>query len=269
MNIVKQIKLLVLVLAPAYLIGMEQDFGSWTTIDKKGSPVVLEWHRAVEGQINLEDAGLVLSQILPVMAEAFADKALLFLEEVEENYQVKQEYAATVKDLYDSRPGELESLIEVANKYKNDRNKRVELALQSFKQGIESQSPKSETSHQCSQKDFPDQTFVVMAKTQTGDVLGYAIFRVKAEFEKDNVELDELAVSPSAQGRGLARFLTSSILKLVPTTKRLFLGALIWNKPAQEAYKALGFNVYEQERYAINFEIQGEMLELMKSAITF
>ena len=233
---------------------VQQASGSWDAIDKKGNKITLEWHKAVEGQEISKSEKQVLSQILPVMADAFADKALLFLEEVDGTLQIMKKYAAEVEDLYKNRPGELKRLINIANQYKNDRKKRVELTLKSLQQMVEQQEPKETNVSQNSKKDFPDQTFIVMAKNQKNVVLGYAIFRIKAEFAKNNVELDELAVAPAAQGCGLGGLLTTSILKLAPDTKRLFLGALIWNEPAQKAYKALGFSVYEQEGCSINFE---------------
>ena len=97
---------------------------------------------------------------------------------------------------------------------------------------------------------------VVMAKNggiDKDEVLGCVVFDLMPEVEEGEVELEPLAVLPSAQGRGLSRKLIFSILKIRPETKQIRLGTAIWNTKARQVYKFLGFVEDKIEKFSVEY----------------
>ncbi|MFA6535118.1 MAG: GNAT family N-acetyltransferase [Candidatus Babeliales bacterium] len=70
MNISKRVQILVLVLVPAGLLGMEH--GSWTEQDKTGNNILIEWHKFTDYQKLLE----LEKELIPVMIAAFSHQTL-------------------------------------------------------------------------------------------------------------------------------------------------------------------------------------------------
>lgn len=85
MNIFKQIQLLILVLIPVCLMGMNQ--GSWIDHDKQGNSVLIEWRKITDYQKLLEAE----RELVPVMAAAFQHEKKM-AETVAENTVLAAKY---------------------------------------------------------------------------------------------------------------------------------------------------------------------------------
>ncbi|MDZ4099349.1 MAG: N-acetyltransferase [Methylophilaceae bacterium] len=72
--------------------------------------------------------------------------------------------------------------------------------------------------------------------------LGYAHYAIRNTNPLGTITLDELAVAPSAQRRGIAKLLVSSIYKIMPQVARIELYVRPTNRQAQAAYLSYGFN---------------------------
>lgn len=72
-------------------------------------------------------------------------------------------------------------------------------------------------------------------------IIGTATFFVMPAYGHGDVRVTSIAVTPSAQGRGLGKLLMSSIFKVVPSTQRIFLSTRITNETALKAYRSWGF----------------------------
>lgn len=83
--------------------------------------------------------------------------------------------------------------------------------------------------------------FVIAKDKVTGNRLGFIQFLIKQEYPYGTVNLGNLAVDESARNRGLGKLLVSSLFKLLPATKNVFLYTRPSNIVAQKAYLAYGF----------------------------
>ncbi|HBS47649.1 TPA: hypothetical protein DEO28_04790 [Candidatus Dependentiae bacterium] len=93
------------------------------------------------------------------------------------------------------------------------------------------------------QKEGPlnETNFIVTSKELDGTILGFTIFHIQSDSRLGYVELEPLCIHPSAQGRGLSRFLVFSILKILPEIKEIGLITDMSNIQAITVYKKLGF----------------------------
>lgn len=239
MKILKRIQILVLILLPVCLMGM--DNGYWIEADKLGKNVTIEWHKATDYKTSFAWA----EKLTPIMAEVFADEPRdlrAFL--LDDTLQVKKEYANIVKSFSPEEREELDWKISISDA---DRELRVE----AIKQRLQKQNEPAKAHFQ---EQDPITTFVVVAKNNDNDLLGFAIFRLPPNDTVASLVL--LGVAPSAQGKGLARSLVFSILKLMPTTKYISLCTEIWNTKAQAVYTKLGFTVCRQKGSYVSFEYE-------------
>ena len=208
------------------------------------SPVTLEWHKTTDHATMVE----LQKEALPVVAEAFADEERTFL--LDDNLKLKKEYAYLGK-----KDSPEDTNLKIANNLL-DREKRVEFSRQQWEQWFQTTAQ--------SMKDLPFTYFFVMAKNSVGDILGFTAFYSSpmltkffpefGEYKEEDVVLEPIAITPSAQGIGLARPLIFSILRLVPETKRILLGTRIWITNALETYNKLGFTEYKREGIGVKFK---------------
>ena len=88
----------------------------------------------------------------------------------------------------------------------------------------------------------PDLHIFVAAKDgQTKALLGFIEFFVTPTYPFGDIKSPSFAIAPSEQNRGLGKLLMSSILKIAPKCKRIFLSTRITNEIARKAYAAWGF----------------------------
>lgn len=255
MSIFKKIQALLLVLFPACSCGIKETSGTWPMLDKKGepimfqgSPVALEWYKTTDHATMVE----LQKQVLPVLAEAFADEVKVFL--LDDQFQLKKEYLEILgaKDKPGGDSGE-NPFVATA---RLDRAKRVEFSRQQWEQWFQTTAQ--------SMKDIPFTYSFVMAKDSKSNVLGVTAFYTSPKlttffpefdaYTEDDVVLEPIAISPAAQGIGLSRPLVFSILRLAPETKRILIGTRIWITNAVAMYNKLGFTEYKRKGIGVKFK---------------
>ncbi len=100
--------------------------------------------------------------------------------------------------------------------------------------------------------------FVSVKEKGTQQILGLVAFSIRTNFNVWQIKVTHLAVGPTAQKRGLATLLMSSIFTIVPKVKSLFLCTRITNKPAQRAYSSWSFerdlNPKQDPHYKFNLD---------------
>lgn len=234
---------------------MQEISGSSPAFDKKGepiifegSPVTLEWHKTTDHTTMVA----LQKRALPIVEEAFADEEIKFL--LDDKLQIRKEYADVVMPTPHS-----ESTPAVSpDSFSLDRAKRVEFSRHAWGQWFQATAQ--------SMKDLPFTYFFVMAKNSKGTILGFTAFYISPmltkffpEFDvytEGDVVLEPIAITPAAQGIGLARPLIFSILRLVPETKRILLGTRIWITNAIAMYNKFGFTEYKREGVNVKFKYQ-------------
>lgn len=83
--------------------------------------------------------------------------------------------------------------------------------------------------------------FVTANDKQSNKTLGMIQFIISPSFAQGSVKAALFGVIPSEQNRGLEKLLMSSIFKLKPETKHIFLHTRTTNVKAIHAYKTWGF----------------------------
>lgn len=243
MNILKRIQFLVL-LCPIALMGAMKpvDAGVMPALDKTGkqilwnnAPVTLEWHRVTEVKAFFD----LYEPLIPTYAQAFADVTRdLLLDETFKH--VRKEYVAAVEALPQEVREELDIKIKLATA---TREERVNHMQQDLVQTIQ-----KERAYLLAHPELNPEAgsaFIVIARSKWNDILGFALFKMLPDDAKiGSIELDELAIAPIAQKRGLARPLAFSVAAIAPEIKRIYLGTKLWNTTAQGVYKALGFKEF-------------------------
>lgn len=103
--------------------------------------------------------------------------------------------------------------------------------------------------------------FVVTVKDVGSDnILGFTIFRSKPKFEDPRcVQLEPLAIIPTAQGRGLSRILARSIFEISSEYNHIVLIVRRENTKAQAVYKALGFTTYQEHEICLVLEYKANI----------
>lgn len=84
--------------------------------------------------------------------------------------------------------------------------------------------------------------FVIIKDKATEKSVGVIQFIITPEFAQNNIKAALYGVIPSAQNRGLEKVLMSSIFKLRPDVKRIFLHTRSTNQQAIHDYENWGFN---------------------------
>ena len=199
-------------------------------LDKHGSPITLEFYHFTDGKE--ETLSKIVTPIFCVNAEAF-DKELVMFREFfidEETEGIKSDFAQAFEQL----PPELQQATKEKIRVGGlDKDSRVAWILNSYQEGL------------CIKKWVTAHPYVVIAK-EGSSVLGMALFcdtslEEGLELPVNAVYLDELAVTPVAQGRGIGKLLVFSPLEVVPETTQIFLDTGVWNTTAQGFYKQVGF----------------------------
>ena len=82
---------------------------------------------------------------------------------------------------------------------------------------------------------------VVVKDQKTGELLGFAQFMMRPNYPAGDVKVTYLGVDPACQRRGLGAVLVSSIFKIRPEITRIFLSTRVTNEGAIAAYRRWGF----------------------------
>ncbi len=87
-----------------------------------------------------------------------------------------------------------------------------------------------------------DVCYVVTVKEQkTNTLRGFITFMMRANYTQGDTKVMSFAVDQTHQNRGLGKLLMSSMLKIAPDVKRIFLCTRVTNDPALKAYRSWGF----------------------------
>ena len=87
--------------------------------------------------------------------------------------------------------------------------------------------------------------FVSVKNEKSDELLGFISFLIIPEYVVGDVKCIAFAVKPEEQNRGLGKLLMSSICKIIPDLKRIFLCTRTTNIIAQKAYFNWGFIKYQ------------------------
>ncbi|MCK4499324.1 hypothetical protein KAU11_02420 [Candidatus Babeliales bacterium] len=82
---------------------------------------------------------------------------------------------------------------------------------------------------------------VTAKNVRTKELLGFAMFSIAPTLPRGTVKIIHIDIKQKAQDGGLEKLLTSSIFKILPNTKRLFLGTRPTNKNVIENFNSWGF----------------------------
>ncbi len=193
--------------------------GPWKVQDKKKNTVI------IEGEVISKNSNIIYSdKDLKTVALMCANSIQGTHVELTKSYPLAWLYFK-IRELY---------------KWESDKDRLYGLYTKKILQ-------KNNTSPYC--------IFTVSEFSSDGDkkLLGCILLRIIYKNNTyESVELDTIVVNPKAQGRGLSTILISSIFKLLPKTKRIFLDVLCTNKKAIGIYESFGFIKYENNNEELN-----------------
>jgi GNAT superfamily N-acetyltransferase len=227
----KILKLLMLVFLHSTILPGAQPSqinGALNAVDKEGTQVTLNWIKVESYETFLDLA----KHIFPLAAEAFADETRNFL--LDDKLQIRQEYRSAVEKLCEEKQEKEKFEAHLAIARYDDRKQRVAAKLRSFEQRYESLW--------ATKWSITKPLVVTVFNAITKELLGWTTFHC---IDQNCVQLDQLAIAPEFQNRGLAKLLIFSILKIVPETTCIYVNTALWNLRAHASYEKLGFKMIE------------------------
>jgi ribosomal protein S18 acetylase RimI-like enzyme len=217
--------------------------GSFSAHDKSGVSVVLEW---VKTDMMAPEFAALMANAWEVARPTYTAVEMQFLKahpEVVSQDDYFKSFQQSFKDLFSNGPQAVDW--QAAQEH-------METVL---KQAFVFDT--SRFSEELIKKFSQDQYFFVSVKDkESGAILGFVTFLIRPGYAAGDIKVSTLAVAPSAQKRGLATLLMSSIFKLHPSLKRIFLCTRVTNETAIRAYKSWGFthdtNPVQEPHYTFN-----------------
>jgi ribosomal protein S18 acetylase RimI-like enzyme len=211
--------------------------GAWTTTDKKGELVTVEIERINPGVAGIKERLLGLGDIY---AQASYEPDMATLERFPSIYLLPEVWLLYVKMLFRGQTYQ-DFIKESFGKELDERLAATENTL-----------------------------YVATAKDVNHLVQGFVFFTIKPTYEPGSMYLSHLMINSSHQGRGLGKFLMSSIFNVRTDIKRLFLETSKANDKAITVYKNMGFVVSEESDYGVGFEYlpaQCDRLQLLARSL--
>jgi ribosomal protein S18 acetylase RimI-like enzyme len=206
--------------------------GSWTTTDKKGESVTIEIERINPGVAGTKERLLGLGDIY---AQASYEPDMATLERFPSIYLMPKVWLLYINMLL--RGQTYQDFIKES--YSKELDERLAAVENVF--------------------------YVATAKDVNHAVQGFVFFTIKPTYEPGSMYLSHLMIYPSHQGRGLGKFLMSSIFNVRTDIKRLFLETSKANDKAIAVYKALGFTVSDESDYGLEFEYLPERCAILQT----
>lgn len=195
-----------------------QKEGRFTSVDSKGTPILLEWHSVntwspefIEISKSLNDVWV--TQLTPVEVDY---------------YKTHTEEIMTSEHLQSFRPLLVQGIEHV------DWQKFSATMAELLRDFCEADLKAFFGEHDMS-------IFVKVSDQGTHKLLGAIQYIIKQSFPYGTVNLGNLAIVESARNRGLGKLLTSSLFKILPETTTIFLYTRTTNEIAQKAYSSYGF----------------------------
>ncbi len=196
---------------------MNKKSGTFIAKDSLNNPIILEW-KEVQG--HTDELAQTIRGLAEIIAPSYTQTEVEFAqkkpEEVPNDFMLKT----------------LTSLLEqgVENVDWDLFQKKTENHLRQF---FANTDWKSSSGAQ-------DVHFFVTAKDESNKPLGVIQFFTTPDFEKDTIKAALFGVIPTAQNHGIEKLLMSSIFRLQPEVKRIFLHTRSTNITAIDAYKEWG-----------------------------
>lgn len=204
--------------------------GSFQAKDKHGKPVILEWKKLTVQSTEFPET---MKNICDIACAAYTPVETLFLKKYSDQ-KTHEEYCKSFDTLFKNSPQEPEW-----NDFKHALEVKDWVTVEAIMPLVIKQIYTMDYSKFGSS---PDLHFFVTAKDiKTKALLGFIEFFITPEYPSGDVKSPSFAIAPSEQNRGLGKLLMSSILKIVPECKRIFLSTRITNDISQKAYSAWGF----------------------------
>jgi len=198
--------------------------GQFSAVDKGGNPVTLEWH--IFNLLSPECAQSMAS-VWEVAAQAYVPVEVQFLRAfpevvgAEPYFKPFEPLFAHDVESVDWRQAQqvMQSLLK--NSFVYDLTTLPAEVTAQFAQDL------------C--------VFVTVKDTQAGTLLGFMTFMIRPDYAFGTVKVYTAGVVPVAHNRGLGKLLMSSIFRIIPTVKHIFLCTRVTNENALRAYRAWGF----------------------------
>lgn len=199
-------------------------FGKFSAKDKQGIPVILEWYKT---SIVSMDFAASMKEVWEFARDAYTPVEMQFLKAFPDVVG-KEPYFKSFEQLFQQGVANVDW-------------KAAEETMQSILQGHFVFDP-SKFPEQVIKMYESDQVFLVVVKDKaTGKSLGFITFMVRANYPVGDVKVMSFAMDTAHQKRGLGKLLMSSIFKIVPDIKRIFLCTRVTNDTALKAYSSWGF----------------------------
>ena len=207
----------------------EQKTDFFVAQDKAGATIVLEWHKT---NIVSPDFAKLMKEAWTFARDAYVPVEMDFLKAFPEVVGTEP-YFTPFETLF--RDG-------VTHVDWNAAEKITEAILQGHFVFDPAQFPK-----QVIEMFGQDTTIFVAAREQsTGKMLGFIAFLIRANYVAGDVKVMSFAVDVAHQKRGCGKLLMSSIFKIIPDIKRIFLCTRVTNTVALKAYRSWGFIIDEK-----------------------
>jgi len=207
----------------------EQKSGFFVAQDKMGAGVILEWHKT---NIVSSDFAVLMKKAWAFARDAYMPVEMDFLKAFPEVVGIES-YFAPFEPLF--RDG-------VTHVDWGAAEKIMESILQGHFVFDPAQFPKQVI------ETFGKDTsiFVAIKEQSTGKMFGFITFLIRANYVAGDVKVMSFAIDVAYQNRGYGKLLMSSILKIIPNVKRIFLSTRVTNTVALNAYHSWGFTIDEK-----------------------
>jgi len=214
--------------------------GSFLGKDKKGREVVLEWMKT--DMLDPEYAA-ALKSVWPIADEYYTKVEMEFLKahpKVVGSDDAFKSFEPLFKD------GMLNVYWDAVEKKMRERLKSIFL--------LDPSTFSDEMKKKFAQIEH---IFILAKDTKTDKQLGFTCFLITPEYAQGDVKNIAFTVKLEEQSRGLDKLLMSSIFKIIPDFKRIFLCMRVTNENAQRAFKNWGFTkevnpIVEKHIYTFN-----------------
>ncbi len=207
----------------------QKQSGKFLSKDKQVIPVVLEWSKT---SIVSPDYAAAMKDVWAFARDAYTPVEMQFLKAFPEVIG-KEPYFKPFEPLFQHGVEHVDW-------------QAAEAMMQSILQGHFIFDP-SKFSEQMIKMYGNDSAFLVTIKNPaSGSILGFITYLMRANYAPGDIRVMSLAVDTTQQKRGLGKLLMSSIFKIIPEIKRIFLCTRVTNNTALKAYGAWGFVKDEQ-----------------------
>jgi len=203
--------------------------GLLQTQDKQNNDVIIEWRLT-----HVKDAifSQYMKELVDIGAQSFTPVEVDFLK-ANPNEEVHNKYCKPLERLFGQGP-KADAWKAFKEALKNKGWKTVEdkmrLIIEEF-YTMDYSNFGAEDLH----------LFVVTRNQKTKIIVGFAMFYVTQNYDSGTIKMTHLGVIPEKRGLGIAKILIASVVKIIPSVKRVFLCTRPTNRKAIAAYTACDF----------------------------